>query len=287
MRIRHCILMGVLVGAAAFLPNHAFAENNKGSGQSPHAHTAEVHTNAVEKVEKKDSVIKTKPAAPDTKGQKEEVQRPEVSRDQEPGKANRPQPEPPERSHRTDKAANPKAQEAKKDHSTKSSVKPEGKRQAENRQPGQKQTRTEVSESTEKPAAPSMVKPQRERETIFQIQQEKALKENQHSVSPKEKRPVKRKQVHEAGNKTPREKKENPGEVEAVSSTPQRLPSSGGQSQENLGHGAGMVSFLHHPAVWNIGLKLRTIYHSREDTYCYQWMNAPPSPPPKAAPFIS
>jgi hypothetical protein len=289
MRIRHYILMVVLVGAAAFLPDHAYAEKNKGAAQSGNAHPAEVHTSVVEKVEKIDSPQKAAPAATETKrkGQKEEVQKPEVRRDRNADTKVNPVHEPGNKRH-SDKAASPPTHKGEIVPVSKHSVNEDEKRQSErkNQQANLKEKKEEVSQSTEK----FMPEPQREKELTFQRQQKKVnagKKDDPISQTIKEKVSIQRKPTDEEGKSAPSEKRAIPGDVEAVNNVPQRLPSSvGGQAQETFSHGTGMVSFLHHPAVWDIGLKLRTIYHSREDTYCYQWMNAPPSPPPKAAPFI-
>jgi hypothetical protein len=288
MRIRHYILMGVLVWAAVFLPTHVFAEKNKGAAQSGNTHPAEVHTSVVGKVEKIDSLQKAATAAPEPKrkGQKEEVQKPEVRKDRNADTRVIPVHEPGNKRH-SDEAASPPTHKRKITPVSKPSVNEDEKREAErkNQQANLKEKKEEISQSTEK----FMHEPQREKELTFQRQQKKVnvgKKGDPISQTIKEKGPAQRKSVHGRGKSAPSENKAIPGDVEAVNNVPQRLPSSGGQAQETFSHGTGMVSFLHHPAVWDIGLKLRTIYHSREDTYCYQWMKAPPSPPPKAAPFI-
>jgi hypothetical protein len=289
MRIRQCLLMGVFVGAAVFLPTHAVAEKNKGAAQSGNTHPAEVHTSVVGKVEKIDSLQKAATAAPEPKrkGQKEEVQKPEVRKDRNADTKVIPVHEPPGNKRHSDEAASPPTHKKKIAPVSRLSVNEDEKREAErkNQQANLKEKKEEVSQSTEK----FKPEPQREKELTFQRQQKKVnvgKKDAPIYQTIKEKGPVHRKSVQGEGKNAPSEKREIPGDVEAVNNVPQRLPSSGGQAQETFSHGTGMVSFLHHPAVWDIGLKLRTIYHSREDTYCYQWMKAPPSPPPKAAPFI-
>ncbi|WP_175987364.1 hypothetical protein [Bacillus sp. Marseille-Q1617] len=291
MRIRHCILMGVL-GAAIFLPTYAFAEKNEGAGQTENARITEVHTNTVGKAEKIGSPVKAAPAAPELKRkeQKEEVPKPVESTDRKAVPAEKTVPDPPGKNRQSDKSAHPQTH-GKNIHASTPSGDVEEKRRADKeKQPAGllKKKRSEVSESTEKRIT-DPIKSKREKEIVSQKQQVKPnviLNEEQNSHSLKEELQVKRKPVNEAGKNAPFEKREIPGEVEGMNSAPQRLPSSGGPSQETFSHGTGMVSFIHYPDDWEIGLKLRTIYHSREDIYCYQWMNAPPSPPPKAAPFI-
>ncbi|MEL3971687.1 hypothetical protein AAEO50_05275 [Rossellomorea oryzaecorticis] len=289
MRIRYYILMGVLVVAAAFLPTHAAAEKNNGAAHSGNAHPAEVHTSVVEKVKKVDFPQKAAPAATETKqkGQKEEVQKPEVIRERKPVTKENPVHETPGNKRQSGKAATPPTHKREFAPVSKPSVKEVEKRATErkNQQDNLREKQEEVSQSSGK----FMPEPQREKELTFQKQQEKVnvgKKDAPIYQSIKKMDLVQRNPAHEGETNAPFEKRAIPGDVEAVNNVPQRLPSSGGQAQETFSQGTGMVSFIHHQAVWDIGLKLRTIYHSREDTYCYQWMNAPPSPPPKAAPFI-
>ncbi|SCB79537.1 hypothetical protein GA0061094_0545 [[Bacillus] enclensis] len=290
MHIRHCILMGVL-GAAIFLPAHAFAGKNEAAAEPGNARVTEVHTQANEKNPKIEPRSKAVPEVPEPvrKRVKKEVPKPE------PGRAKHEDAKeknvPPANGHnpQNDKSAGPQTHKRKGVRVSKSSVNAADKKKSVRKvqQTEPKQKRELASNLTKKKRIVEPAKPEREKEVLLQKQQETSfvlLESDQFSQVKKNTAP--RTPSHQEGRGTSPEKREIPGEVEAVNNAPQRLPSSGGHSQETVSQGTGMVSFIHHPADWDIGLKLRTIYHSREDTYCYQWINAPPSPPPKAAPFI-
>ncbi|MED1471985.1 hypothetical protein [Bacillus salipaludis] len=96
------------------------------------------------------------------------------------------------------------------------------------------------------------------------------------------------KPVIDEENKIPSNNRKNPGDIEIINNPQQRTQSSEGQSNELFSPGAGTISFSANQFDWDeyFGLKLVQIQTSRQAKFCHQWINAPPSPPPKAAPFF-
>ncbi|TDK64172.1 hypothetical protein E2K98_04740 [Bacillus salipaludis] len=88
-------------------------------------------------------------------------------------------------------------------------------------------------------------------------------------------------------NKTPPNRK-NLGDIEIMNNPPQRTQSSRGQSNELFSTGTGTISFSANRFDWDkyFGVNLGQIYTSHHAKFYHQWINAPPSPPPKAAPFF-
>ncbi|MFS0775081.1 hypothetical protein ABC255_03555 [Neobacillus sp. 3P2-tot-E-2] len=88
--------------------------------------------------------------------------------------------------------------------------------------------------------------------------------------------------------KNPASKEEFP-KVNQVLNQSQRSNSSGGQSNDRVNQGINNLSFLDKWFEWNhyFEIKLVQPYLSRLALMNTQWVNAPPSPPPQAAPFFT
>ncbi|MDF2789446.1 MAG: hypothetical protein K0S80_2544 [Neobacillus sp.] len=88
--------------------------------------------------------------------------------------------------------------------------------------------------------------------------------------------------------KDPASKEEFP-KVNQVLNQSQRSNSSGGQSNDRVNQGINNLSFLDKWFEWNhyFEIKLVQPYLSRLALMNTQWVNAPPSPPPQAAPFLT
>ncbi|MEH7492510.1 hypothetical protein [Neobacillus niacini] len=96
------------------------------------------------------------------------------------------------------------------------------------------------------------------------------------------------KSVVKEPQKNPASKEEFP-KVNQVLNQSQRSNSSGGQSNDRVNQGINNLSFLDKWIEWNhyFEIKLVQPYLSRLALMNTQWVNAPPSPPPQAAPFFN
>ena len=88
--------------------------------------------------------------------------------------------------------------------------------------------------------------------------------------------------------KEPANKEEIP-KVNQVLNQTQRSNGSGGQSNDRVNHVINNLSFLDKWFEWNdyFEIKLVQPYLSRQALMNSQWVNAPPSPPPQAAPLLT
>lgn len=88
--------------------------------------------------------------------------------------------------------------------------------------------------------------------------------------------------------KDPASREEIPKVNQALNQT-QRSNGSGGQSNDRVNHGINNLSFLDKWFEWNhyFEIKLVQPYLSRQALMNTQWVNAPPSPPPQAAPLLT
>lgn len=88
--------------------------------------------------------------------------------------------------------------------------------------------------------------------------------------------------------KDPGTKEEIPNVNQVLNQT-QRSNGSGGQSNDRVNHGINNVSFLDKWFEWNhyFEIKLVQPYLSRQALMNTQWVNAPPAPPPQAAPILT
>lgn len=94
--------------------------------------------------------------------------------------------------------------------------------------------------------------------------------------------------VEQEPKKNPASREEIPKVNQALNQT-QRSNSSGGQSNDRVNHGINNLSLLDKWFEWNhyFEFKLVQPYLSRQALMNTQWVNAPPSPPPQAAPLLT
>jgi hypothetical protein len=94
--------------------------------------------------------------------------------------------------------------------------------------------------------------------------------------------------VVQESQKNPASKEEIPKVNQALNQT-QRSNGSGGQSNDRVNHGINNVSFLDKWFEWNHYSEIILVQPtlSRQALMNTQWVNAPPSPPPQAAPLIT
>jgi hypothetical protein len=88
--------------------------------------------------------------------------------------------------------------------------------------------------------------------------------------------------------KDPASKEEIPKVNQALNQT-QRSNGSGGQSNDRVNHGISSLSFLDKWFEWNHYFEIKLVQPnlSRQALMNTQWVNAPPSPPPQAAPLLT
>ena len=321
VHIRHFILMGVFLGAAAFLPNNVFAEKNEAAGQ-PVPQNSEVHTPVLEKIETPMASHKAVSVTPENvhKSQGGVVQKPETNPRTHQTVPTKPVQKSPNKTNRCIGKAVPSSEKninvgkpavvAAKVKDTGQTAAPVEKAELAEKtanpvakvevagQTGQT-GRAKLNIVTKKiPAAPkSLSSNERNSEVETNLQtpglnakSENYTEEAESSILIKTSHSLTlvHKPLMDEENKTPSNNRKNPGEVEIMNNPPQRMQSSGGQSNEQFSPGAGTISFIANQFDWdeNFGLNISPIYTSQQAKYRNQWINAPPSPPPKAAPFF-
>ncbi|MFD0826285.1 hypothetical protein ACT8ZR_11520 [Neobacillus sp. M.A.Huq-85] len=350
MQIRNFILIGVILGAAAFLPNHAFAVE-KGAAVPSKSQNTKVHTLVSENSENPMASEKESPVTPENinKSQGGAVQKPVTNPNaQQQTTPNKPVPTSPNKTDRSIKkvvpsleknrkaSESPKSAPAKvketgqtakpaavkvketgqtvkpaavkvketgqtakpaaaKVKDTGQTAKPAAAKVKDTGQTGRVKPNAVTNKLPEVPKSPSSNQTKSEAETNSRPPNLKAKSEAftsdpETSVSIKTSRSLTlaEKPLVEEDNKTPSKSRENPGDIEIMNNPPQRTQSFGGQSNELFSPGAGSIGFSANRFDWDeyFGLNLSHIYTSRQAKYCHQWINAPPSPPPKAAPFF-
>ncbi|MDR7002885.1 hypothetical protein [Neobacillus niacini] len=317
MQIRHFILMGVFLGAAAFLPNHAFAEENEAIVQSEPQNT-KVHTIVSKNSENPMTSEKAAPVTPENanKIQGGAVQKP-VTDPSAQQTVPKPVPKSPNKTNgsiekvmpslekkiKTSQSPEPAAkvkikgqpaEPAAKVKDTGETVEPAAKVK-DTGQTGQAKPNVVTNKLSEVPMSLSSNQTNSEEETNSQptglkAKSEAFIKDTESSVSIRTSRSLAlvQKPLIDKENKTTSNNRKNLGDIEIMNNPPQRTQSFGGQSNELFSPGAGTISFSANRFDWDeyFGLNLGQIYTSRQAKYCHQWINAPPSPPPQAAPFF-
>lgn len=291
MRIRHFILMSVFLGAASFFPNNAFAEKNGSAGQ-PVPQNSEVHTQVIRKADTPEASNKAVPVNSDSVNKKPEQvgQKPVQKPDSLPTQIIKPVQKLPDKTDRSNEKVIP---------SIKKKI---------------KAGKPPVPAVMEKDQAPTQAKPKVVTAKFTKASKvlppsQKSYEADGHSHTPggnawpetfteNEKRSVSKKNssslnlaeepLLEDNPKSPSDNRKNLGVIEIMSNPPQRTQLPGGQSNEQISAGAGTISFVAGLFDWNeyFGWNHARIYYSRQADYFHQWINAVPSPPPKAAPFF-
>lgn len=281
--------MGIVIGAASFFPNLAFAEKNRSAGQLELQNLA-VHTRASEKIE---NTVASKKAAPENinESQGGVIQEPVPDPGNGQTEPIEPVPKPPDLTNRSiGKPAPSLEKKVKAGKPAEPAVKVKVTGQTRQVEP---KPVTKTPPKITKSVPSNEIHSQEDSNRQFQGLNGKPktfTDEKESSASKKASSSLKLalKPFIDENNKTPTNKRKNPGEIEIMNNPPQRTPSSGGQTNEHLSPGAGTLSFIANGIDWDeyFGLNFRQIFTSRQAKYCHQWINAPPSPPPKAAPFF-
>lgn len=296
VRIRHFILMGVFLGAASFFPDNAFAEKNGSAGQ-PVTQKSEVHTQDTLKADSPEATNKEIPVNPDSVNKKPEqagqkpVQKPVQKPDSQPTQSIKSVQKLPDKTDRSNEKVIPSIK-----NNIKAGKPPESAVMRKGRAPIQAKPKVVTAESAKasKVQAPS--------KRFYEVDEyshipggtsakpEISTKNEKPSVSNKKRGSLRlaKEPLIEDKHEPPSGDKKNPRFIEIMSNPPQRTQSPGGQSNEQISAGAGTISFIAGLFDWNeyFGWSHGRIYNTRQADFLHQWINAPPSPPPKAAPFF-
>lgn len=270
MYIRNVILLVLLTGATAFLPNHTFAEKNGAIGQTQNT---TVHTPVSVKNENPSASEKADPVTPvhahsgqgEVPSTQTTVQKKPVFKS--PDKNDKKQKVLPSREN-TRESEEPTAivKDTEQSGRTKTNVVKEKVQEVSKS--------LSLHQTEEKTSSPS---PTLSARSIPNTESTEAKKEiSSHTLLHKEEE-----------NKTQPNNRKNPRDIDVVNNTPPRTQSSGGQLKEPFSTGTGLLSIVANWFNWDeyFGLNLGHINTSYQAKYRHQWINAPPSPPPKGAPF--
>jgi hypothetical protein len=279
MHIRPFLLISIFIGAALILPIHTNAQDNKA-----HDHASEksaIHTD--DELDKGKRMEKSVPDSVKHDHQGSQVKKPGPPADL-PAQA-----QAPKKDRRPEKAVPPGAYqraEAQKDKSVKEAAMDKVTVDKENVREADMSRQTVPKESAEPLTAEKPEVKDSNEKLSYAVS--KAVMNEIESPPVKKKtspRTPVQKPIQEPVNQSP--SKKQPVDIEIIHTSPHRNQPSGGKTQELPGAGASGTTFVANGFDWETGLYLGNIYHPHEDQYWYQWMNAPPSPPPEKAPFLT
>lgn len=272
MHFRQFLISALLVGAAMFFPDNAFAEKNefrpqKGQASASipeHASIPEPATIAVPaKAEEAQSLNKTIPEH----ARENQAQAKQLPAQNTPNQAAL------EKSLPEQANENAKPEVKKAEKVVQVNV-PEQAEAVQANHTVEKLNPKHSIQDTDSEVKVEKVKPEKVDNTVF-LQGEDLDRTISESV------------VQEP-QKDPANKEEIPKVNQALNQT-QRSNGSGGQSNDRVNHGINNLTFLDKWFEWNhyFEIKLVQPYLSRQALMNTQWVNAPPSPPPQAAPLLT
>lgn len=286
MHIRHFIISGLMLGAAVFFPEHAFAEKNGLSGQ-PELKSSIVQSETPEKAENAKALEKTMPITPEpeVKSQNEVHQNPADQTSSKQTATIKPETKSlnmPERA--IDKAQSSLIKNVKADKAPEPSAK--GKHL------GPSKTKNVPDKLLRNPTLRSLHNADSKAEANRQSPNAKSepLGEGSHSsiaIKIDRSQNLAQKPLIDGENKTSSNNKKFPGTSKIIKSLTQRTQTTGGQSNDRVSTGTSTLSYVEKWFEWvnHYELKFGQAYILRQALYCNQWVNAPPSPPPKETPF--
>ena len=299
MHFRHFLLSALVVGAAIYLPNHAFAEKNAASEQAvshkemvqaklPSENTANVSVKAENNAPKVNVPVNTK----STNAKAKMVELPEAaSKSQRRGNPQLNHPVPKQVATKQTATAKSLPEQAKGNGYGLTAVKKNGTA------PGQVKTAMvkESKAATTKVTTPVEAKtstaaavknqdpsPKLVHRTVPEVAGSD-ISESKQVVGAKPIVPI----VPRKG-KVPSNQEKMPDADQAANPTPQRANNSGGPSNDRVSQGLHTNSYLDKWFEWNklYEIKLVQPFLSRYALRNHQWVNAPPSPPPQIALFL-
>lgn len=283
MHFRHFILMGVFLGAATFLPNNAFAEKNGAVGQ-PGPQNLAVQTLVSEKIQKPMVSEKAVPVTAENtnKSQGGAVQNSltnpspqhtvpvkSVTKSQN------------QKNMGIDKAVPSLETNIKTGESTKPAAKVNDTGQTGPPKPNYVTNKL--------PEIPKSIHSKQTDSKVETYSQPPGVHTKSDNFTEDTDLTLVQKPPIDEENKTPSNSRKIPWDIEVMNNPPQRTQSFGGQSNDRFSPGGGTISFIANWFNWDeyFALNLGQIYSSRQAKFCHQWINAPPFPPPKAAPSLT
>ena len=277
MNIKPFLLISILIGAAAILPIHTYAQDHRGSDHR--SEKAEIHTDA------KDKEMKMEKTIPDPKKQSDQgnlVKNPGPPQEM-PAKAHVPKED-----KRPQKAVPPginQRAEAQKNRFVKAVA---VEKETVDTRNVKKEDPIKIT-TPEAHSEPLTAERSRVKDSVEKLSYgvSKVVEKEIESLPEKKKitpqTPVQN-PIQKPDDQSPSEK---PVDIEVIHTSSNRNQPSGGKTQDLPGTGAGSANFIAGSFHWESGLYLGNIYHDSEVQYWYQWMNAPPSPPPEKSPFLT
>ncbi|WML58951.1 hypothetical protein [Neobacillus sp. PS2-9] len=294
MHFRHFLITGLMVGAAMFLPNQAFAEKNDSSGlqttpkEFVHGQSSAKSDQASEK--------KIPVKANSTKSQGKSIA-PNSAQSNQGGAKQQNSNSTPQQTVAHKPTALPIQAKVNTNHPTKKaeiSVNSRGNGKGAAIQEAKREVVQETKASvkgtvnSDKPSlhndTVAINKTRITRDDNWLPSQQKGsyvpLSKKESSFDPPVKEPLKQGPIPESKEEIPK--------VNQMWNSNQRTNSSGGQSNDRGNQGLSTLSMMDKWFEWN---KLHDItliqpYHSRITWMIHQWENAPPSPPPQTAPLL-
>ncbi|MGA9224948.1 MAG: hypothetical protein WB217_01255 [Mesobacillus sp.] len=284
MHFRKLIITGFIAGTAIFLPDLAFAEKAPDTDKREQ-HAAVVQEKLPVQAEKSKAVEKTT-VEPDVKKQPTErkpvIEKPVQAKDVvKAPKAKQPTGKPIASLNRSEKAAKtllPKKVSGQKQVLVKNTSKPKPSN-TEDKKAAVKSIHIESEDVKEKKLlSPGLKDKVESSQDIAKKPVSKMKPAAQASV---QKPPIKRDEPVPS-------KKERYPKQDNLPNPPSRTKTSGGPSSDRTSNGSTSTSFFDKWFIWDqdFNLILTQPFSSRASIFRSQWVNAPPSPPPIAAPVF-
>jgi hypothetical protein len=298
VHFRHFLISGLLVGAALFLPEDAFAEKNELSGQQnvPKASVQEITS-----VEKDDKAVQNdvQAKAENAKPLVKKVVVPENAKKTQDRASKQPaqKPLPPDPTKKAAEALQKLPEQAKGNvnsvlKNTEKAVKaPSSKKVAA----GQEKKELVKKKSTpikvvDQPTLPSLplkndVNKNSQFTKLVYINEPKGEHSHASKIGKESPSEPLLPQPFNKG-KAPSSQEEIPDVSQVMN--PKRTSHSGGKSQERVSNGLSTINFLDKWFEWNQFYELQFVqpYLSRYALMNNQWVNAPPAQPPQVAPLL-
>ncbi|MFJ5759207.1 hypothetical protein ACIQAA_08680 [Neobacillus sp. NPDC093182] len=278
MHFRQFFISALLVGAAMFFPDNAFADKNEIRPQKGQAQASIPENVSIPKpVSIPEPETIAEPAKPvEAKSMNKTI--PEHARENQAQAKQLPVQDTP----------NQEALEKSLPEQANANAKPEVKK-------ADKVVQVNVPEQTEAVQANHTVEklnpkdPIQDTDSEVKVKQVKPVKvDNSVYLQGEDLDTTKSESVVQGTQKDPASEEEIP-KVNQVLNQTQRSNGSGGQSNDRVNYGISNLSLLDKWFEWNhyFEIKLVQPYLSRQALLNTQWVNAPPSPPPQAAPLLT
>lgn len=286
MHFRQFLISALLVGAAMFVPEHAFAEKNEllpQKGQAPASASIPEHASIPEPAAVPEAVSIPEPATIAVPAKAEEAESlnktiPEHARENQAQAKQLPAQNTPiqaelEKSLPEHANGNAKPKVNKDEKVVQGNVHEQAEAVQANHAVEKLKPKNSIQD-TDSEVKVERVKPEKVDNSVYLQNEDLDI--------------TKSESVVQEPQEDPASKEEIPMVNQVLYQT-QRSNSSGGQSNDRVNHGINNLSFFDKWFEWNhyFEIKLVQPYLSRQALMNSQWVNAPPSPPPQAAPLLT